>query len=60
MITLHDAYEQGNDTVKAPVQAFGALHPTGLGRVWQRILGGFSEPEDERGEVDAGLVAIGE
>ncbi|WP_282798102.1 hypothetical protein [Streptomyces sp. CC224B] len=31
MIALHDVHEQGNDTVKAAVHAFGALHLTGLG-----------------------------
>ncbi|MEU9989204.1 hypothetical protein AB0E10_20900 [Streptomyces sp. NPDC048045] len=28
MITLHDVYEQGNDTVRAAVLAFGARHLT--------------------------------
>ncbi|MEU5958774.1 hypothetical protein [Streptomyces sp. NPDC047525] len=27
MITLHEVYEQGSDTVKAAVTAFGARHP---------------------------------
>jgi hypothetical protein len=27
LITLHDVYERGNDTVKAAVLAFGARHP---------------------------------
>ncbi|MDG9703265.1 hypothetical protein [Streptomyces sp. DH37] len=29
MITLHDVYEQGNDTVRAAVLAFGTRHPVG-------------------------------
>ncbi|MCW8382433.1 hypothetical protein [Streptomyces justiciae] len=28
MITLHEAYEQGSDDVKAAIQAFGASHPS--------------------------------
>lgn len=31
MITLHDVYEEGTDTVKAAVLAFGTRHPASPG-----------------------------
>ncbi|MDG9709597.1 hypothetical protein [Streptomyces sp. DH10] len=49
MITLHDVFEQGSDTVKAAVLAFGTRHPVAPG-------GLVTEPDWKQAEKHFTLV----